>query len=184
MKKIHLVCNAHLDPAWLWRWQEGLVAMLSTFRTAADFCEEYDGFVFNHNEALLYEWVEEHEPLLFERIKKLVKEKKWIIMGGWYVQPDCVMPSGESFISQIELGNEYFMEKFGVKPSVAINFDPFGHTRGLVQILKKMGYGGYLFMRPDDIKGDFIWEGFDGSRITGHGMYKFTVPKKVRRQKK
>ena len=173
MKEIHLVCNAHLDPAWLWRWQEGLVAMLSTFRTAADFCEEYDGFVFNHNEALLYEWVEEHEPLLFERIKKLVKEKKWIIMGGWYVQPDCVMPSGESFISQIELGNEYFMEKFGVKPGVAINFDPFGHTRGLVQILKKMGYGGYLFMRPDDIKGDFIWEGFDGSRITGHGMYKF-----------
>ena len=96
MKKIHLVCNAHLDPAWLWRWQEGLVAMLSTFRTAADFCEEYDGFVFNHNEALLYEWVEEHEPLLFERIKKLVKEKKWIIMGGWYVQPDCVMPSGKA----------------------------------------------------------------------------------------
>ena len=58
MKEIVLVCNAHLDPVWLWRWQEGAGEALSTFRTAADFCEEFDGFVFNHNEALLYEWVE------------------------------------------------------------------------------------------------------------------------------
>ena len=173
MKELHLLCNAHLDPAWLWRRSEGIAEALSTFRIAASFCEEYDGFIFNHNEAILYEWVEEYEPELFERIKKLVKEKKWVIMGGWYLQPDCVMPSGESFISQIELGNDYFMEKFGTKPSVAINFDPFGHTRGLVQILKKMGYGGYLFMRPEDIKGDFLWQGFDGSTIKGHGMFRF-----------
>ena len=173
MNELHLLCNAHLDPAWLWRRSEGIAEALSTFRIAASFCEQYDGFIFNHNEAILYEWVEEYEPELFERIKKLVKEKKWVIMGGWYLQPDCVMPSGESFIDQITLGNEYFMEKFGVKPSVAINFDPFGHTRGLVQILKKMGYDGYLFMRPENIKGDFLWKGFDGSTIKGHGMFRF-----------
>lgn len=23
MKKVYLVANAHLDPVWLWRWQEG-----------------------------------------------------------------------------------------------------------------------------------------------------------------
>ena len=46
MKKVHLLCNAHLDPAWLWRWNEGLAEALSTFRVAAGFCEEYDGFVF------------------------------------------------------------------------------------------------------------------------------------------
>ena len=42
MKKLHLVSNAHLDPAWLWRWNEGLAEAISTFRVAADFCEEYD----------------------------------------------------------------------------------------------------------------------------------------------
>lgn len=171
MKKLHLLCNAHLDPAWLWRWNEGLTEAISTFRVAADFCEEYDGFVFNHNEALLYEWVEEHEPKLFERIKKLVKEKKWIIMGGWYLQPDCVLTSGESLMEQINLGREYFMEKFGVKPTTAINFDPFGHSRGLVQILKNAGYDSYIFMRPYEIKGDFLWEGFDGSKILAHGIF-------------
>lgn len=172
MEKMHLICNAHLDPAWLWRWNEGLAEAISTFRVAAEFCEQYDGFVFNHNESLLYEWVEEHEPELFERIKKLVKEGKWAIMGGWYLQPDCVTTSGESLISQIELGNKYFMEKFGVKPTTAINFDVFGHSRGLAQILKKTGYDSYMLMRPfRKYPKNFVWEGFDGSRIKTHSIY-------------
>lgn len=171
MKKLHLLCNAHLDPVWLWQRPEGIAEAISTFRVAADFCEEYDGFVFNHNEAVLYEWVEEHEPQLFERIKKLVADGKWKIMGGWYLQPDCVMTSGESLLSQIDIGNEYFIEKFGIKPTTAINFDPFGHSRGLVQILTKKGYDSYIFMRPYHFQGDFMWEGFDESQILAHGIF-------------
>ncbi len=173
MKQFHLLCNAHLDPVWQWRRPEGMGEAFSTFRIAADFCEQNDGFVFNHNESLLYEWVEEYEPALFKRIQTLVKQGKWHIMGGWYLQPDCTMLSGESFIRQIEVGNRYFYEKFGVKPTTAMNVDPFGHTRGLVQILKKCGYDSYLFMRPNGIvpERDFIWEGFDGSRILGHCLW-------------
>ncbi|MBP3633584.1 MAG: alpha-mannosidase [Oscillospiraceae bacterium] len=171
MEKLHLVCGAHIDPVWLWQRNEGIAATLSTFRCAADFCEEYDGFVFNHNEALLYEWIEEYEPSLFDRIRKLVEQGKWCIMGGWYLQPDCVMPSGESLLAQIRLGQQYFLEKFGKTPKTAINVDPFGHSRGLVQILKQTGYEGYVFMRPAEFQtGDFLWEGFDGSRIHAHGM--------------
>ncbi len=170
MKELHLICNAHLDPVWLWQKPEGIAEAISTFRVAADFCEQNEDFVFNHNESVLYEWVEENEPELFARIQKLVKDGKWRIMGGWYLQPDCVMPCGESFIRHIETGLSYFKEKFGVRPGTAINFDPFGHTRGLVQILKKCGYESYVFMRPSwfDCENDFIWKGFDGSEIIGH----------------
>ena len=49
-----LVCNSHIDPVWLWPWEEGLAATLATFRSAAAFCEAFDDFVFCHNEALLY----------------------------------------------------------------------------------------------------------------------------------
>ena len=171
MKKMHLICNAHLDPVWLWRWEEGLGETLSTFRIAAEFCENYDGFIFNHNEALLYEWIEEYDPALFSRIQGLVSAGKWHIMGGWYVQPDCNMPSGESFTRQILYGKRYFMEKFGVEPKTAINFDPFGHTRGLVQIMAKSGFDSYIFCRPDislkDLPGeDFTWVGTDGSGLS------------------
>ncbi|TNJ63133.1 alpha-mannosidase [Paenibacillus hemerocallicola] len=144
MKKLHLISNAHLDPVWLWEWEEGAAEAISTFRVAADFCEQYDGYVFNHNEVILYEWVEQYEPQLFERIRRLVKEGKWHIMGGWYLQPDCNMPSGESFVRQIMSGRRYFAEKFGVAPTTAINFDPAE---------------------------EFRWIGYDGSAITGHRAF-------------
>lgn len=172
MKKLHLLSNAHLDPVWQWEWEEGAAAAVSTFRAAAEFCEEYDGYVFNHNEVILYKWIEEYEPALFKRIQKLVSQGKWNIMGGWYLQPDCNMPSGESFVRQILLGRQYFRDKFGREPRTAINFDSFGHTRGLVQILQQAGYDSYIFMRPDempDLPGDeFIWEGYNGSRVMAH----------------
>ena len=171
-RRIHLLCNAHIDPVWLWEWEEGAAAALSTFRTAAELCEEFDGFVFNHNEVTLYKWVEEYEPALFRHIRDLVRRKKWHIMGGWYLQPDCNMPAGESFVRQILLGKRYFREKFGVEPTTAINFDPFGHTRGLVQILARSGYDSYLFCRPgqEDCPlpaDDFVWVGYDGSEVIG-----------------
>jgi len=175
-RKLHLVCNAHLDPAWLWELEEGAGEALSTFRIAADFCEQYDAFIFNHNEVILYKWVEEYDPNLFRRIQELVSQGRWVIMGGWYLQPDCNMPSGESFVRQILLGKNYFREKFGVEPTTAINFDPFGHTRGLVQILRKSGYDSYVFCRPDENdcplpSDDFIWVGYDGSRVIGHRAF-------------
>ena len=33
-KTLHMIGNAHLDPVWLWRWQEGFQAAKATFRSA------------------------------------------------------------------------------------------------------------------------------------------------------
>ena len=179
MRKLHLVCNAHLDPVWLWQRTEGMAEAMATFRIAADFCEKYDGFVFNHNESVLYEWVLENDPELFERIKKLVKAGKWRIMGGWYLQPDVLMPNGESIIRQIKTGNEFFEKHFGEIPKTSIGFDAFGHSRGLVQILKKCGYDNYAYLRPREKEcGPFIWKGFDGSEVTALKLYEwYNTPK-------
>ncbi len=172
LRNVHLVCNAHLDPVWLWEWEEGAAEAMSTFRTAAELCEKNDNFIFNHNEVILYEWILEYEPALFKRIQKLVKAGKWHIMGGWYLQPDCNMPSGESFVRQIQTGQRFFKKHFGAVNKTAINFDPFGHSRGLVQILAKCGFDSYVFGRPTPEwlelpNDDFIWVGFDGSEIMG-----------------
>ncbi len=168
MKKLHLICNSHLDPVWMWDWEEGFGEAISTFHQAELFCREFP-FVFNHNEALLYEFIEEHDPELFARIKEQVQAGKWHIMGGWYLQPDCNMPSGEAFVRQIGLGRKYFQEKFGARPTTAINFDSFGHSVGLVQILRKCGYDSYLCCRPNpgmmELPRDFWWVGKDGSRV-------------------
>ena len=174
-KILHLICNSHIDPVWQWDWDEGASAALSTFYAACNLLDKYD-FIFCHNEVIVYEYIEKYDPALFKRIQQLVIDGKWKIMGGWYCQPDCLVPSGESFIRQITLGREYFLDKFNAKPTVALNFDSFGHTRGLPQILKKCCYNGYIFCRPmpwyvsipnfkDYPHGPFLWEGYDGSRI-------------------
>lgn len=170
VKRMFLISNAHIDPVWLWEWQEGATATVATFRAAADFCEEFDGYIFCHNEALLYHWTEEYDPVLFARIQRLVDAGKWHIMGGWFLQPDCNIPSGESILRQIVSGQNYFEEKFGKKPTVAVNFDTFGHSRGMVQILSQCGYKGYVFMRPESkdlaLPGHaFTWKGFDDSSV-------------------
>ncbi|MBO5215363.1 MAG: alpha-mannosidase [Clostridia bacterium] len=168
-KEIHMICNAHIDPIWQWDWPEGASATLSTFASAVKLAKEFD-YIFCHNEVTVYKYVEEYAPQLFEEIKELVKQGKWHIMGGWYLQPDCNMPTGESFIRQAREGQRYFKEKFGIVPTTAINFDPFGHSVGLVQVLKKCGYDSYLFMRPNQGTMDlpdeqFIWRGLDGSEV-------------------
>lgn len=170
MKEVHLVCNAHIDPIWQWGWEEGGPATaISTFKSAVNLLEEFD-YVFCHNEAYLYKFIEEYEPELFQRIKELVKCGKWRIIGGWFIQPDCTMPSGESFVRQILMGMKYFEDKFDEKPTTAVCFDSFGHTRGLVQIIKKCGQDSYVCCRPSTTElqlesEQFVWKGFDGSKI-------------------
>ena len=169
MKTIHLICNAHLDPIWQWTWDEGISSALSTFKSAADLADEFD-YVFCHNEALLYEQIEKNSPELFERIRKLVKQGKWVVAGGWYLQPDCLMPSGESIVRQIKVGQDYFYKKFGVKSEIAVNYDSFGHSIGLVQIMRKCGYKGYISCRPNRVQCPvpsrfFNWVAPDGSSV-------------------
>ena len=180
MKKIHLICNAHIDPIWQWDWQEGASAVLSTFQSAVNLAEKHN-YIFCHNEVTVYKFVEEYAPELFNKIQNLVKQGKWHIMGGWYLQPDCNMPSGESFVRQIQEAKRYFSEKFGIHPTTAINFDPFGHTIGLVQIMKKCGQDSYIFTRPYgsqlDLEDDlFYWQGLDGSKIKALRAHGYNSP--------
>ena len=170
MKKIHLICNAHIDPIWQWNWDEGISSVISTFKSAVDLADEFD-YIFCHGESLLYETIERTAPELFQKIVELVKQKKWHISGGWYLQPDCLFPAGETFVRNIAEGKRYFLEKFGVEPCVATNFDSFGHSVGLVQIMAKAGFKGYLICRPrKDVQIKypsrfFNWVAPDGSKI-------------------
>lgn len=89
------------------------------------------------------------------------------------------MPCGESIIRQIRVGNKFFEKHLGEVQKTAIGFDAFGHSRGLVQILKKCGYENYVFLRPREMKCEpFIWEGFDGSKVCAYKLYEwYNTPK-------
>ena len=170
-RKLYMIGNAHLDPVWLWQWQEGYQEVKATFRSVLDRMKEYDDFVFTSSSAAYYEWIEENENNMFEEIKIRVKEGRWVIVGGWWIQPDCNVPSGESFVRQGLYGQRYFLEKFGVMAQTGYNVDSFGHNGMLPQILKKSGMDNYVFMRPGrHEKGldseTFTWKSADDSEVT------------------
>lgn len=177
---VHLICNAHLDPVWQWRWEEGASEALATFRNAVDILDEHRDLVFCHNEAVLYQWAEQLDPALFEAILRHVRAGRWAVAGGWFIQPDVNLPGTESLVRTIAEGRTYFRERFGVSPRVAYNFDSFGHSGGLPQILKLAGYEMYIHMRPQahelSLPADlYRWRGVDGTTIPAYriavGLY-------------
>ncbi len=182
-QKIFCVGNAHLDPAWMWKWQEGSAEAKATIRSALDRMKEFPEFKFVCSSASVYEWIEEFDPDMFSEIKQRVEEGRFIIVGGWYVQPDCNIPSGEGFARQSLYSQRYFQEKFGKTAKVGYNVDSFGHNGMLPQILKKSGMDNYIFMRPMQHEkamdsNAFRWISPDGSevyayRLTGCYCYKF-----------
>jgi alpha-mannosidase len=76
--------------------------------------------------------VKQHYPILFEEIKKYVKQGRFIPVGGcwvemvsyqikcleiWlctYLPQDGNVPSGEAFVRQFLYGQRFFQEEFGI----------------------------------------------------------------------
>lgn len=172
-RTVHMVGNAHLDPVWLWPWQEGYQEARATFRSAIERMKEYPDFVFTCDQVVLLAWVEESDPELFDQIKQRIADGRWVMTGGWWVEPDCNMPGGESFARQGLYGQRYLYEKFGVTASVGMNVDPFGHNAMLPAILRGQRMDSYCFLRPGPHESDldgtaFWWESPDGSRVLAY----------------
>ena len=169
---IHMIGNAHIDPVWLWDWREGYQEVRATFRSALDRLKENNQFVFTCACADYYRFVEENHPDMFDEIRERVREGRWVIVGGMWIQPDCNMPSGEAVARQLLYSQRYFTEKFGRAAVTGYNVDSFGHGATLPALLSAAGMKNYVFMRPGahengDIPAPlFIWQAPDGSAVT------------------
>ncbi|KPL13298.1 MAG: hypothetical protein AMS23_04260 [Bacteroides sp. SM1_62] len=168
--RFHMIGHTHIDPVWLWPWTEGVSVVHSTFRSALDRMNETDDFCFTAGSAQFYEWVAENEPAMLAEIRKRVDEGRWNIVGGWWVEPDANMPSGEALVRQGLYGQLTLQRLLGHRAKVAANPDSFRHAETLPQILKLQGMENYIFMRPGphekSLPADlFWWEGADGTRV-------------------
>ena len=172
--RIALTGHAHLDLAWLWPIEETQRKARRTFASVLGLMDRYADFTFNQSSAQLYKWVEEDAPDLFDRVKERVAEGRWEPVGGSWVEPDCQIPSGESFVRQLFYGQRYLENKFGRRSSVAWFPDTFGYSPGLPQLLRGAGMTGFFTYKlnwsetnrfPHDL---FLWEGIDGSCVVAH----------------
>jgi len=171
--QLHLVGNAHIDPVWLWRWTEGYHEVRATFQSALDRLREDPDFIFTASSAAFYEWIENSAPAMFAEIRQRVAEGRWELAGGWWVEPDCNIPAGESFARHALLAQGYFREKFGRRARVGFAPDSFGHNASLPQLLRLSGLNYYVFMRPQPHEKTlpgrlFRWQSPDGSALPAY----------------
>ncbi|MGI8867756.1 MAG: hypothetical protein ACR2F6_02600, partial [Mycobacteriales bacterium] len=167
---LHMIGNAHIDATWLWPWQEGYQEARATFSSALDRIAEYDGFAFSCDSVAYLAWIEEHDPELFARLQAEVAAGRFEIVGGWWVEPDCNIPSGESFARHGLYSQRYLVEKFGRPATIGCNVDPFGQNATIPQLLAKAGMSSYVFMRPQAHEKampaqTFRWHAADGSTV-------------------
>ena len=169
---VRIVGNSHIDMAWLWPWTETVEVVRNTFQSVLDLMREYPDFKFTMSSARTYEWMQEKYPDLFKQIEQRVKEGRWEIIGGMWVEPDLNMPDGESLVRQILVGKRYFQKTFGVDVKIGWNPDSFGYNYQLPQIYKKSGMDYFVTQKlmwahefttfPYKF---FWWQAPDGSRL-------------------
>jgi alpha-mannosidase len=183
-RTLHMIGNAHIDPVWLWQWPEGYQEVRATFRSALDRLRENDDFVFTHTSVLFLEWVEESDPEMFAEIRERIAEGRWQVVGGWWIEPDCNIPAGESFVRQGLYGQRWLLDRFGITATTGANLDSFGHNASLPQILAKSGMDSYVFLRPKPDENPhvpaplFRWEAADGSSVLAYRIpHEYCAPR-------
>jgi len=177
---LRLVGHAHIDLAWLWRWEETLRDVVTqTFRGTLDIMDKVKGLTFAQSQVCLYEAVEQDDSRMFDRIKAKVREGTWVPVGGMWAESDLNLTDGESLVRQLLYGQRYLREKLGVQARVGWSPDSFGHNAQLPQILKKSMIDFYILERcvPDKTP-VFWWEAPDSSRVLAYappGWYNLSL---------
>jgi alpha-mannosidase len=168
---VRLTGNSHVDAAWLWPWTETVDVVRRTFSTALQLMDEYPSYTFTQSAAAYSEWMAQKYPAMYQEILDRVKQGRWELVGGMWVEPDLNMPDGESLARQLLLGKRYFREKFGVDVRIGWNPDSFGYNWQLPQIYKKSGIDYFVTQKmawndTNKLRMKlFWWQSPDGSRV-------------------
>jgi alpha-mannosidase len=166
--------QTHIDVAWWWTVEQTREKVARSFATVLKLMDEYPDYHFMSSEPLLYEFLKERYPELYEEVKRRIAEGRWEPEGGMWVEADCNLTSGESLIRQFIYGKQFFKDEFGVDNKILWLPDVFGYPGSLPQIMKICGIDYFMTTKlswnqfnkhPYDT---FIWRGIDGSEILTH----------------
>jgi alpha-mannosidase len=166
--------HAHIDSAWLWPVRETIRKCARTWSNVLELLDEHPDLTFSASSAQQYQWMKDHYPQVWERIKAAVAEGRFIPVGGMWVESDTNMPGSEAMARQFVAGQRFFREELGVHcPEVWLP-DSFGYSGALPQLARAAGTRWFLTQKLSWNETNvmphhsFTWEGIDGSRIFTH----------------
>ncbi|MFB6981987.1 alpha-mannosidase [Streptomyces scopuliridis] len=172
--RISAAGHAHIDSAWLWPLRETVRKASRTFANVTALAADYPELVFACSQAQQYAWVRDHQPHIWERIKRSVADGTWAPVGSMWVESDANMPGGEALARQIVHGKRFFLEELGVETEEIWLPDSFGYTAAFPQLAKLAGVKWFLTQKLSWNQSNkmphhsFWWEGIDGTRVFTH----------------
>jgi len=172
--RIVAVGHAHIDSAWLWPARETVRKCARTFTNALELMDLDPDFAFVCSQAQQFAWMEERYPELFERMRAKVAERRFVPVGGMWVEADMNLPSGESIVRQFVHGQRYFESRFGLRCREVWIPDVFGYPGSLPQIFVGAGCDRFVTQKLSWNKQNqlphhtFRWTGIDGSSVLTH----------------
>jgi alpha-mannosidase len=170
----HLTGNSHIDAAWLWPWTETVDVVKRTFGTAAQLMDEYPTYTFTQSAAQYNVWLADKYPDLNKRIAQRIKEGRWEVVGGMWVEPDLNIPDGESQARELLIGKRTYKQLYGIDVRIGWNPDSFGYNWQLPQIYKKAGVDYFVTQKMSWNDTNqlplklFWWESPDGSKVLAY----------------
>ncbi len=168
------VGHAHIDVGWLWPVRESIRKAARTFSSQLYNMEQYPDYVFGASQPQLYEFVRDNYPELYAKIKERVKEGRWELQGGMWVEADCNIISGESMVRQFLHGKNFYMDEFGVDVRNLWLPDVFGYSAAMPQIIRKSGCDYFLTQKISWSQFNkfpyhtFFWRGIDNTEVLTH----------------
>ncbi|MCG5218753.1 glycoside hydrolase family 38 N-terminal domain-containing protein [Streptosporangium soli] len=172
--RISAVGHAHIDSAWLWPLRETVRKVARTAANVTQLMDDHPGFRFAMSQAQQLDWIKEHHPLVYDRVKRHVADGRFIPVGGMWVESDTNMPGGEALARQFVHGKRFFAEEFGVETEEVWLPDSFGYSAALPQLVKLSGSRWFLTQKISWNQTNpfphhtFAWEGIDGTRVFTH----------------
>ncbi|MBQ9789014.1 MAG: alpha-mannosidase [Lentisphaeria bacterium] len=169
--QVTAVGHAHIDTGWLWPVRETIRKCARTFASQLTLMDKYPDYVFGASQAQHYQFMKDNYPELYAKIRERIKEGRWEIHGGMWVECDCNLTGGEAMIRQFLHGKNFFKKEFGFDVKNVWIPDVFGYSAAMPQIMKKCGCNYFLTQKMcwnDTNKIPhhcFYWKGIDGTRM-------------------
>ncbi|MHB1685847.1 MAG: alpha-mannosidase [Ignavibacteriaceae bacterium] len=166
--------NAHIDAAWLWRSKETKFVCRNTFASVLHIMDVKPEFTYTQSAAQYFKWMQDLYPDVFQGIKDRIKDGRWEVVGGMWIEPDCNLPSGESWDRQLLYAKSYFQKNLGVDVKLGWNPDSFGYNWNMPMFYKNAGIDAFITQKIGWNETDvfpyrvFWWESPDGSRILSY----------------
>ncbi|HEV3089645.1 MAG TPA: glycoside hydrolase family 38 C-terminal domain-containing protein [Candidatus Elarobacter sp.] len=168
---VPLVGHAHLDVAWLWRYDATKRKAMRTFATALREMELDPRYVYAQSQPQEYAWVFAADRDVADRVRAHVQRSWDAGVAAMWVEPDLHAPSGESVLRQFAHGIRWMRDNAGIEPSVAWLPDTFGFPATFPQLA---AHAGVPYFATTKLQWNettrwpyprFRWLGDDGSSV-------------------